>query len=231
MPRLLSLLEFLQTGSLGPVNLQCTSLEIAKHLGRLLDSDEDELLYWLYGEHLKILFHAAPLEQMEFFKIDYAAQLSGDRFAIGPQFDVSLDGFRGDMTASDFLRWLLDAGIECHIEYEIYKYDTDRIGLLNFEIYISEHVRVMYGGTSGYGLSDVLGKACQGRCFLDFKNDDHHQLLAQIDGLHDIIRMTAIPAAHNVPATPGSIKLAARDYLVLVDEKSCATNKLAPHQR
>jgi hypothetical protein len=107
-----SLREFLHTGTLGPVNLGLTMLEVSALLGPPQNwvtdaSDCPVPLYWIFNR-LEIAFQQKPPYAIDWFQIEHPDSLARPRHKLADLLDLSMDRINVSVPPSRMLRHFSD---------------------------------------------------------------------------------------------------------------------------
>lgn len=100
--------SFLETGVLGPINIELTLLEVAALLGPpdwwITDAHSEDLppLYWGYSR-LEISFEPEPPYSVEWFQIEHPDTLKTPRHKLGKLLTMSMDGIDVSVRPSHLL--------------------------------------------------------------------------------------------------------------------------------
>ena len=114
MNRLVSLRDFLATGSIGDLRPGLTMNEVARLLGppaTWMVEEEGIPLYWTYSSdapRLEISFERKASLKCEWFQIEFAGYLEGDVARLTRDVFMTLDGLSGRSTISDFIAAIPD---------------------------------------------------------------------------------------------------------------------------
>jgi hypothetical protein len=114
MNRLVSLRDFLTTGSIGELRPGLTLNEIAKLLGPpavWIDEREGIPLYWSYSleaPRLEISFESDAPHKCRWFQIELAGHLEGEFASLTREVFMTLDGLSGRSKISDFIAAIPD---------------------------------------------------------------------------------------------------------------------------
>lgn len=108
MSRTTSFPEFLKSAELGPLVPGMTLRDVAKELGPpdWFQFHPDTKLvpdYWGYGK-VEVQFDQDPPYRMAWFQIEHAGSLQGEVEMITTDLQLSLEGFSGSTSPSDFLK-------------------------------------------------------------------------------------------------------------------------------
>jgi hypothetical protein len=114
MNRLVSLHDFLATGSIGDLRPGLTLNEVAKLIGppaAWMDEKKGIPLYWYYSfdaPRLEISFESDPPHKCRWFQIELAGHLEGDLARLTRDVFMTLDGLSGSSKISDFIQAIPD---------------------------------------------------------------------------------------------------------------------------
>lgn len=106
MARLVSLVEFLNTGHLGPLKPGSAVREIADQFGPpkgwIFNSIDPLPDYWTYGR-LEVFLDFDEEPRCRWFQIEHAGSLSGDVDILSDGWVMTLDGLDGESKIADFI--------------------------------------------------------------------------------------------------------------------------------
>jgi hypothetical protein len=111
--KLISFVDFLNTGRLGPLHPGMTLNEVAGALGPpagwiVNPAEGIAPHYWVYGRHLEVSLRFEEAAYCDWFQIEHAGDLSGDAVSLNDDMAIALDGLSGTSPMSDFIRSIAD---------------------------------------------------------------------------------------------------------------------------